>query len=167
MLKLGLSLLLGATASFADTVTLTGITTREGKVSALLYFPEAQCGVKLSEGQERIGIKLLHIDLTNACVQIRRNDNDETLRLGGERTEAPVPTPVLGNRGRFKSSLTQAERSTADRQLVDAIKNFNNPGANDPTRAAEFRNKLLEQAALEAKAAGAAPTVPQFAPSDQ
>lgn len=173
-LRLPVLLILLVPLAFADPVTLTGLMTgKDGKQAALLFFPNSNYGLRIPEGQERLGIKLMSIDTTHGSVVIRRGDNDETLRLGGDNNNStgngsqPAGLVAGTPRAKLNRPQTAAEQAAATRRVRESVSGLGNPGANDPKQAAEFRARLLEQAQAEAQAAGSAPSKPVFAPSDQ
>ena len=89
-----------APLAVADSVALTGILPlKDGGQAALLYFPASEYGVRIPEGQERLGVKLLSIDAAKGTVQISRDGHEETLHLGGgvaapAALAPPVPLPA-------------------------------------------------------------------------
>ena len=102
-----------APLAFGDSVALTGIiSVKGGGHAALLYFPESSYGMRIAEGQERLGIKVLNIDGAKGTVQISREGHDETLHLG-----CAMPAVTLGTSTTSLAHNHQGQDLTRVKQL--------------------------------------------------
>ena len=111
-----------APLAFGDTVALTGIiSVKGGGHTALLYFPEYSYGLRIVEGQERLGIKVLNIDGAKGTVQISREGHEETLHLGCAMPAAATGTSTTSlARNRQGQDLSRVKQLGQEKPVQQA-----------------------------------------------